>query len=261
MTRIHVLTGPVDSGKTTFLRDTLAGGVPGRPVRGYLSPRVLVEGRTDGYDLLDLGDASVRPFLRRRGESDWQRVGPYFLVPEALSRAGRLIRESRADALLVVDEVGPLEMSGRGVWPELAEVLKDPGRMILLVVRDGLLKTFRGRLSGMPVAVYGERDKPRLKAVLAGTGISLKVKFFATFRRLFGSGERDVALSSGLTVLDLLRLLGDSPERRRELLDGEAVRPHVVVMLNESNLPAATGTATVLADGDRVSIFPLLGGG
>jgi molybdopterin converting factor small subunit len=34
-----------------------------------------------------------------------------------------------------------------------------------------------------------------------------------------------------------------------------------IFLVNGTNLPAATGTATPLAEGDHVSIFPLLGGG
>ena len=104
-------------------------------------------------------------------------------------------------------------------------------------------------------------DRPALRKVLGRDDIAVKVKFFATHKKLFGPGEREVLLPPGSTALDLLRLLCDSIERRAEVFDGDDVRPHIVVMINGTNLPAATGTATPLAEGDHVSIFPLLGGG
>jgi nucleoside-triphosphatase THEP1/molybdopterin converting factor small subunit len=261
MARIHILTGPVDSGKTTFLRGVLIGGAPTRPISGYLSLRVLGERETEGYDLLDLADGSERPFLRRNGEPSWPSVGPYFLIPETLFLAERIIRESSPVGLLVVDEIGPLEMSGGGVWPALSAVLKEGERDIVLVVRDGLLEICQGRLEGLRTTIYREKDRPALRKVLGRDDIAVKVKFFANHKKLFGPGEREVLLPPGSTALDLLRLLCDSIERRAEVFDGDDVRPHIVVMINGTNLPAATGTATPLTEGDHVSIFPLLGGG
>jgi molybdopterin converting factor small subunit/nucleoside-triphosphatase THEP1 len=269
MAAINILTGPVDSGKTTFLLEILSGpdgssppgSAPPRPLAGYLSPRVLEKGRTEGYNLFALGDGSVRPFLRKKGEPGWPKVGPYSLIPETLALAERIIRESRPGSLLVVDEIGPLEMSGAGVWPALSDVLREGERDLLLVVRDSLLETCRERLDGFPLAVYGPKDRPALRTLVAGAGVSVKVKFFATFKQLFWTGEREVRLAEGSKALELLRVLCNSVERRNELFDGDDLRSNIVVLVNGTNLPAATGLATPLADGDTVSIFPLLGGG
>ena len=205
MTRIHILTGPVNSGKTTFLRDVLTGFAPPRPLRGYLSLRVIEEGRSEGYDLLDLSDGSERPFLRREGDPGWQRVGPYFLIPETLALAERIIRESAPGGLLVVDEVGPLEMSGGGIWQALDGILHEGDRDAVLVVREGLLEICQGRLDGLPTTVYRGKDKPELRRVLGRDDIAVKVKFFATYKKLFGPGEREALLPPGSTALDLLR--------------------------------------------------------
>jgi molybdopterin synthase sulfur carrier subunit len=261
MVRIHILTGPVDSGKTTFLRELLTGGAATGRACGYLSLRVLADGETDGYDLLSLADGDIRPFLRRTGEPSWPRVGPYFLFPETLAAAERIIRECPPDGLLVVDEVGPLELAGGGVSTALRRALDGDGREIVLVIREGLVEAFQDHLSDLPMEVYREKDRRALRKVLGHDGVAVKVKFFATFKKLFGPGEREVFLAPGATALDLLRALCDTIERRAEIFDGDDVRPHIVVMINGSNLPASTGAATALAEGDHVSIFPLMGGG
>jgi molybdopterin synthase sulfur carrier subunit len=263
MARIHILTGPVDSGKTTFLRHVLTSrGAPPRRACGYLSLRVLADGETEGYDLLDLADGDVRPFLRRTGEPAWPRVGPFFLVPETLVVAERIIRECPPDGLLVVDEIGPLELAGGGVWTALsARIMDGAGRDIILVIREGLVEAFQGRFKGLSTAVYRDEDKPAFRKLLGHEGIAVMVKFFATYKRLFGPGEREVFLAPGATALDLLHVLCDTIERRAEVFDGDDVRSHIVVMVNGTSLPAVTGTTTALAEGDHVSIFPLLGGG
>jgi len=87
--------------------------------------------------------------------------------------------------------------------------------------------------------------------------MKVRVKFLATFRTLFGGRERELEVASNATVGDVLNLLGDTPERRKELFAGDAWRPHVVVLRNGS--PAAPGAP--LSPGDTVAVFPFLTGG
>jgi molybdopterin synthase sulfur carrier subunit len=91
--------------------------------------------------------------------------------------------------------------------------------------------------------------------------MTVNVKLFAHFRDLFGGRGRTLALAPGGTVADALAALCDTPARRRELLAGEALRPHIVVMVNGAPVGSLRGLATPLADGDTLAVFPLMGGG
>ncbi|OGD18502.1 MAG: hypothetical protein A2W03_05125 [Candidatus Aminicenantes bacterium RBG_16_63_16] len=156
---ILILTGSVQSGKTRFLAGILAAlDRAAEGLSGFLSPAVYEGGRLIGYDLAVLGREKSAPYLRRQGEPGWERVGPYFFVPDALKEARRIIQESRAGDLLVVDEVGPLELGGGGIWEPLEAVLKSPGRRSLLVVRASCLEPLRARLGGLPVKVFSVEE-------------------------------------------------------------------------------------------------------
>ena len=89
--------------------------------------------------------------------------------------------------------------------------------------------------------------------------MTLKIKFFAYFRDLFGARERDLVLDAAATVGGVLDVLTDTPERRAEIFAGAELKPHLVLLLNGA--PPSRGLATPLADGDTLAIFPLLGGG
>lgn len=91
--------------------------------------------------------------------------------------------------------------------------------------------------------------------------MNVKVKYFAYFRELFGTKERDISLSPPAPIRDLLDRICDTPARRAELFDGERLKAHIVVMIDGTALPAATGLETTLEDGVVVSVFPLMGGG
>jgi len=152
---ILVLTGVVHSGKTTFLKNFLPSlEALQLPVCGYLSPLVMVEGRAAGYDLFDIRKGQAIPFLRTEGEAGWPKVGPYFFLPAGLEAAETAIRSHRPGEILIVDEVGPMELSGRGVWPALSEVLSRPSFDCLLVVRNSLLDGLKKRLGKTPVHVF-----------------------------------------------------------------------------------------------------------
>jgi MoaD family protein len=91
--------------------------------------------------------------------------------------------------------------------------------------------------------------------------MTIKAKFFAHFRDLFGGRERDVAVAPGATVGEALAALCDTPARRAEIFAGAGLKPHLVVMLNGVPVQSLKGLATPLAAGDTLAVFPMMGGG
>ena len=166
--KLLILTGPVHSGKTSLLLDICAEvRRRGLPVDGYLSPAVWSEGGRSGYDLYILPDGPSLPFLRTGRERGRLRVGPYAVDPEGLERARRTIRTASGPAPLVVDEVGPLELGGEGVWPAVEEVLARRPERLVLVIRDTLLDGFLARIKpGIGIHVLGIGDRPALAVAL-----------------------------------------------------------------------------------------------
>jgi nucleoside-triphosphatase THEP1 len=138
---ILILTGPVHGGKTTFLERSLARWASrGIVAGGFLSVAATGASGAAGYDLLELKTGCRHPYLRREGKPGAERIGPFFFVPEALELARSIIREADPREFLVVDEVGPLELLGGGLWPALREALSRPGLRCLLVVREEILE-------------------------------------------------------------------------------------------------------------------------
>ncbi len=164
---ILILTGPVQAGKTSFLKNLLpvlrARGIP---VSGYLSLSVLKQGRTSGYDLFDIETGKSRPFLRRTGRAGWQKIGPYYFLPSGLQAAEDLILGCPNGGWLVVDEVGPQELAGRGVWPVLSTVLFRSEIDCLLVIRKPLLDQLRGLLGKRPIETFDIMAENLLPALL-----------------------------------------------------------------------------------------------
>jgi molybdopterin synthase sulfur carrier subunit len=91
--------------------------------------------------------------------------------------------------------------------------------------------------------------------------MTIKAKFFAHFRDLFGGREREIAVGEGASVGEALAVLCDTPGRRGEIFSGGELKPHLVVMLNGVPIQSLRGLSTPLAQGDILAIFPIMGGG
>lgn len=157
---IFILTGPVHSGKTTLLEKVVRRLKKDKvKIDGFLS-KALREGQeVTGYDLFDLREGEAVPLLRRTGERKWQRVGSFFFLPSALDKAERIILRSKDTDLAVVDEIGPLELSGKGFWLALKQVLFPPQTVYLVVVREKILEDFLAVLERSQARIFDVRNE------------------------------------------------------------------------------------------------------
>lgn len=140
-----ILSGGIGAGKTrTGERLAAALAARGFTVGGILSPRVVRRGKTIGYTVRDLASGVKQPFasLDPPGET----VGKYFVSQSGLAFARSSIQQAARSAQVVfVDEVGRLELSGRGYAPALRALLRSHALPVLLVrcsFVDAVVKTF-----------------------------------------------------------------------------------------------------------------------
>ncbi|MBM3292958.1 MAG: DUF2478 domain-containing protein [Candidatus Aminicenantes bacterium] len=155
---IVLVSGRVGAGKSTLVRKAAVQlRRRGVPLAGFRSERVFGGDELRGYDLVDLADGKRTPWLRRG--SAGERIGPYAVVPEGKAAAAEIIGRGPTGAILVVDELGPAELAGRGFWPWLVPLLDDEGRSFLFVVRTACLPAFKKLFAGRPVRIF--RTGPR----------------------------------------------------------------------------------------------------
>ena len=92
----------------------------------------------------------------------------------------------------------------------------------------------------------------------------MKVKFFATLRRVVGGKEVNFDAPPGVTVQQLIGLMiAQFPDLRQEMLDEEGrLYQHVHIFINgrDANF-LASGLDTPIAADDEIGVFPAVGGG
>jgi len=197
---ICFLAGPVQGGKTTAAGEIVsAARKAGVRVGGILCPGKIVAGARTSINVMDLSTGEASPLadpsdtalrqaqggerrrtahsvLRAQGRRKpsgrtctrgpgSERVGRFHLTEEGLEFGRRALRStvrSRA-ALAVVDEVGLLELAGRGWATEINRLVDEyrayPQGMLLLIVRERLLDRARAKW-GLESAPVVRADDP-----------------------------------------------------------------------------------------------------
>jgi nucleoside-triphosphatase THEP1 len=155
---VVIVTGATGSGKTTLTR-AVVERLKARGVRvaGILAPGFVADGRRTGFDIVDLATGEREP-LAREGDHvagrhpRWSR---FAFSPEGLALGRKALAEGvRGADVVVVDEVGPFELSGGG-WADALDVLAATfeGRL-LLVVREAIVDTVKARWGSAESVVY-----------------------------------------------------------------------------------------------------------
>jgi nucleoside-triphosphatase THEP1 len=104
-----------------------------------------------GFEAMDVGSGERWPLAHTDQKMGGPRVGPYSFEPAVLDRALRVLRRaiSAGCDLLMVDEIGPLELEqGEGFAPILDLLPVEGPTHTLIVVRPALLDPLLLRLRG-----------------------------------------------------------------------------------------------------------------
>ncbi|MHC1730582.1 MAG: nucleoside-triphosphatase [Bacteroidales bacterium] len=140
--KVILVTGTIGEGKTAWLAK-LAGLLreKGVNVGGILALRRVEDGVTTGYDISDISSGNRTPFLRHTG-SETMGVDR-FTMNDAGFIAGRNALDpgsNQGNDVVIVDEVGPLELRGRG-WSEvLGSLLNETRATVIIAVRKNLIE-------------------------------------------------------------------------------------------------------------------------
>ncbi len=133
--QIHLLSGAIHSGKTTYLLEYAAKH---QNCGGILTP--VKEGKRFFYDLKA---KEYKPMEAEINEQQILQIGKYTFSQNSFNWAIEkiLIHASLGCDLLIIDEIGPLELQDKGFAAVVTQLLhsENPVSNLLLVVREQLV--------------------------------------------------------------------------------------------------------------------------
>lgn len=138
---VAIISGAIHSGKTTLLKQL----VPifqkqGLKAGGFFCPAVFDNGVRQGYDIADLEEKQRLP-LGRKNVSGNFLIGDYYFLQQGMDYGFSLLEDGNVDdlAIVVIDEIGPWEISGHG-WAKCIPALLQKNNLLMIwVVRENIL--------------------------------------------------------------------------------------------------------------------------
>jgi nucleoside-triphosphatase THEP1 len=142
---IWIITGTREAGKTRFCQKVIEEArTRGLTVGGILSPAVFENGVKTGINAQNLASGEMQRLATVREEVRDAITPRWSFDEKSLAWGSVVLKNSAPCDLLVVDELGPLELQHSRGWIEGIEVLNGGEyRAALVVIRQELLETAR----------------------------------------------------------------------------------------------------------------------
>jgi len=141
--QVYIISGKISVGKTTFAKK-LAVELKRHniPVGGIISEKVISDSQISGYNLTDIETDESEILLRRSDEVEKERIGRFGIFAEGFQRGNAILTRVRLsdNTIVIIDEVGILELGDKGWSASLAEILKSSDKQLLIIVRENLLE-------------------------------------------------------------------------------------------------------------------------
>lgn len=131
-----LLTGHPGCGKTTLIRKVIAQ-IPG-PSAGFYTQEIRSAGRRVGFDLLILdGLQGVLAHVNIHGSHRVGRYGVDIAILDELA-VPALYQGIKESGLVVIDEIGPMELLSPRFRQAVLDVLESPVRVLGTIVRRSI---------------------------------------------------------------------------------------------------------------------------
>jgi len=141
--KIWIITGDREAGKTSFCRQIiLEAHSRGFSTAGVLSPAVFTQGVKTAIEVEDIAGGQKRLLAILRNEVPDAITRRWKFDEEALKWGSKVLAESTPCDVLIVDELGPLELEHNQGWIEGIQAI-DTGKYLaaLVVIRTELIIT------------------------------------------------------------------------------------------------------------------------
>lgn len=136
--RVFILTASIGEGKTTYAKKLIdLFRNKGTSVGGIISERVMMNSQTTGYDLVNIETGESVILLRQDGKCGSERIGRYTICKGGIERGNEILSSlaSRKIQLIIIDEVGLLELQDEGWTKSINQLLAESSVNLLITVR------------------------------------------------------------------------------------------------------------------------------
>lgn len=181
MKRLVIITAEINSGKTqTIEKISKALKADKISVGGFLSIAEFEKGKKFSYHLKNIAtDEEVPLATQKKFDTNIKNchpefssgsyampkqvrhniTGKYYFYPEAFDKAIDWLTDTQLFGVIIIDEVGPLEMRGGGFYELLSNLFQDFKGVLVVAVRTEILEEFRIKFPHPETAIFATNTK------------------------------------------------------------------------------------------------------
>jgi len=140
--KVFIVTGSIGEGKTTQVEKIVTAlKSKNISIGGIYSPRIMENDTTTGYDVVDIATNERTAFLRADEDDELPKIGRYSILSDGIKIGHKALKSSlKHHRVVVIDEVGRLELEDAGWAENLHYLLNHAKCSVILSVRDRFIK-------------------------------------------------------------------------------------------------------------------------
>jgi iron complex transport system ATP-binding protein len=147
---VIIVTGAIGIGKTTVCKEVIKiVRSQGYSCGGIITYKI----RNEDIVIKNIRTGTTSDFASTSNIYDGPRTRKYFFNPEGIEFGIQAIEKGISSDVLVVDEIGQLELGGQGFAKIIKQIGTDDIKNCILVIRKALLSDFLPRL-GAETSVF-----------------------------------------------------------------------------------------------------------
>ena len=146
--RVVIITGDIQQGKTTFAQKLISKLLEQRiMVAGFLSIGINENGIRTGFILSDIETARQIELCSDKKDEKRLKLGRFYFNQEAISFGNAILNTDNLvdKQLIVIDEIGPLELNGQGWSSSIDKITRSYMIPQLWVVRKSVVRHVAGK--------------------------------------------------------------------------------------------------------------------
>lgn len=140
--RFLIITGKVNSGKTStvekiisFLKES------GKKVGGVYAKGIFQAGEKSGFEIVDIKSGYTKQIASVKSDSTFDfKQGRYFFNLEVFKEYNQTLSNSFDCEVIIFDEIGPIELLGKGFHSAVLSLLKNFNGRLIFVIRESLVE-------------------------------------------------------------------------------------------------------------------------
>lgn len=139
---IYILSGPTQSGKTTILTHLLSDlKSHGVECGGFIAPGTFKNDERHEIYLREAGSGKSYLLASKEKHEGWIQNMRFYFDKTTVEKGNEILVQAMEDdvQLLILDELGPIEMKGKGWYPSLIRLIERRDIIQLWIVREKLL--------------------------------------------------------------------------------------------------------------------------